>query len=421
VAGTPAITVDHVSKRFRLYNERAGSLKEMITKRQGARYNDFWAVDDVSLEVPHGSVYGLVGHNGSGKSTLLKMMANIHQPTRGAIATDGRISALLELGAGFHPDLSGRENIYLNAAILGLPRREVDRIYDDIVEFSGLSEFIDSPVRHYSSGMFVRLGFSVAVHVEPQILIVDEVIAVGDEEFQRRCFDHLYKLRNSGVTIVMVTHSLNLVRQMCDRAAWLDHGKLMAEGAAVDVVHEYVEKVDIAEKARLEELDRARAAAAAAEEDAARPIGGPSERSVALGEIEVLDGEGRSNRIFQTFGPMTVRVHYECRQPIEAPLFSMNVASQSGVLVAWPGMQPTHERGELVEGRGHVDYRIPSLVLGPGEYSLTVAAHDHDGTAVLDKKERVVTFRVATDLPIYGMVDLMGSWGELQAHEETAG
>jgi ABC-2 type transport system ATP-binding protein/lipopolysaccharide transport system ATP-binding protein len=417
MADTPAIKVDHVSKRFRLYNERAGSLKELVTKRRLGRYSDFWAVDDVSLEVPHGSVYGLVGHNGSGKSTLLKMMANIHKPTKGTITTDGRISALLELGAGFHPDLSGRENIYLNAAILGLRRAEVDAIFDDIVDFSGLSEFIDSPVRHYSSGMFVRLGFSVAVHVDPQILIVDEVIAVGDEGFQRRCFEHLYKLRSNGVTIVMVTHSLNLVRQMCDRAAWLDHGVMMAEGDAADVVHEYVDKVNTAENERLEAADRARRDAEADLADRARPVA-PTLRPIVLGEIEALDGDLRSNRMFGTFGPMTVRIHYECLRPVETPLFSMTFESQSGVLVAWPGMQPTHQPGQMHDGRGHVDYTIPSLSLGPGEYSVTVAVHDHDATAVLDKKERVVTFRVATDEPVFGLVDLMGEWGEMTAREE---
>jgi len=414
---TPAIRVDDVAKRFRLYNERAGSLKEMITNRQGGRYSDFWAVDGVSLEVPHGSVYGLVGHNGSGKSTLLKMMANILKPTRGSITTDGRISALLELGAGFHPDLSGRENIYLNAAILGLRRAEVDKIFDDIVEFSGLSEFIDSPVRHYSSGMFVRLGFSVAVHVDPQILIVDEVIAVGDEEFQRRCFEHLFKLRNNGVTIVMVTHSLNLVRQMCDRAAWLDHGVLMAEGKAVDVVHEYVDKVDAAENERLEAADKIKAERDAEFADAARPVA-VTQRPIVLGEIEALDGELRSSRLFHTFEPMTVRVHYQCKQPIEDPLFSMTIESQAGVLVSWPGMQPTHLPGEMRDGWGHVDYSIPRLALGPGEYSMTVAVHDHDGTAVLDKRERVVTFRVSTDEAVFGLVDLMGTWSGLIPREE---
>ena len=414
----PAIVVEDVSKRFRLYKERAGSLKEKITKRRGARYDDFWAVRDVAIEVPHGSMYGLVGHNGSGKSTLLKMMAGILQPTQGAIHTNGRISALLELGAGFHPELSGRENIYLNAAILGLRRQEVDEIFDEIVDFSGLGEFVDSPVKHYSSGMFVRLGFSVAVHVKPQILIIDEVIAVGDEEFQRRCFEHLYKLRSSGVTIVMVTHSLNLVRTMCDQAAWLDHGVLQVQGPAVDVVHEYLDKVNTAEADRLEAEDRAREAFAEAQQDVARPIGSPVERPILLREVELLDGDGRPNRIFRTFEPLAVRVHYRCQRAIEAPLFSFTVESQSGVLVAHPGMQPTHAPGKTYDGAGSIDYQIPSLTLGPGEYSVTVAVHDTDGTMVIDKKERVVTFRVETDDPVYGMVDLMGEWGSLEAAAE---
>ena len=211
-----AIQVDHVWKRFRVQRGRPDSLKERITSRHRGSLEEFWALKDVSLSIPHGSFYGLVGHNGSGKSSLLRILANIYPPTRGEVSVDGRVSALLELGAGFHPDLTGRENVYLNAAILGLSKKETDDLYGRIVDFSGLADFIDTPVKHFSSGMYVRLGFSVAVHVEPQILLVDEVIAVGDEEFQRRCFEHLNKLRRKGVTIVLVTHSLQFVQTLCD-------------------------------------------------------------------------------------------------------------------------------------------------------------------------------------------------------------
>jgi len=412
---TPAIAVHDVAKHFRLYKERAGSVKELFTKRRGKRYEEFWALKGVSLEVPHGSVYGLVGHNGSGKSTLLKMMAGILKPTRGEIHTDGRISALLELGAGFHPELSGRENIYLNAAILGLSRHEVDDIFDDIVEFSGLDGFVDSPVKHYSSGMFVRLGFSVAVHVNPRILIIDEVIAVGDEEFQRRCFEHLYKLRRQGVTIVMVTHSLDLVRTLCDRAAWLDHGNILAEGKAVDVVHEYLAKVNAAEGLRLEEEERLRSEFEASQTEAARPVGAPEARNIRLGEIEALDADLRSTRLFRSRHPMTVRMHYECRAPVESPRFSFTLESQAGVLVAHPFQFPDFERGSIPVGRGYVDYTIRSLALGPGEYTITAAVHDAQGTMVVDKKERVITFRIEADEPLLGLVDLGGEWGGLQS------
>ena len=370
-----AITVDQVSKRFRLYNERAGSLKEMITKRQGARYNDFWAVDDISLEVEHGSVYGLCGHNGSGKSTMLKMMAGILKPTSGTVTTDGRISALLELGAGFHPDLSGRENVYLNAAILGLHRREVDAIFDDIVDFSGLSEFIDSPVKHYSSGMFVRLGFSVAVHVNPRILIVDEVIAVGDEEFQRRCFDHVYKLRSEGVTIVMVTHSLNLVRTMCDKAAWFDHGKLMVTGTGNEVVQAYINQVDEAEVERLEAADdRARLAAEANVAVSQSPVRSAAERLVQLDGIELLGPDGVPTLLPHAGRPLTIRLRYTCASPAERPLFSFAIMNEQGVLVANPehAAHPRHREALRRDGHGRLHDR-PALAAAGG------VPHHHRG------------------------------------------
>jgi lipopolysaccharide transport system ATP-binding protein len=412
MAERPAIVVDDVSKRFRLYKERAGSVKEAFTKRAGARYEDFWAVRNVSLEVPHGAVYGLVGHNGSGKSTLLKMMAAILKPTSGAIRTDGRISALLELGAGFHPDLSGRENIYLNAAILGLHRREVDAIFDDIVDFSGLGSFVDSPVKHYSSGMFVRLGFSVAVHVNPRILIIDEVIAVGDEEFQRRCFEHLYKLRRDGVTIVMVTHSLNLVQAMCDQAAWLDHGNLKAIGTGDEVVHEYLAQVNDAEAERLAD-DRVRIAQEVQESLLHEPVAAPSERPVVLEGIEVLDPDGQPVSLVTPFSPLTVRFHYQCRRPLERPLFSFSMVNEHGVLAANPGMRSTPGEQPMFVGAGHVDYVIDRLLLGPGEYRLSAAVHDAHATMAFDKKDDIASLVIRSsgiDDFVAGVTDLAGSW-----------
>jgi lipopolysaccharide transport system ATP-binding protein len=412
MADEPAIVVDHVTKRFRLYRERAGSLKELVTKRAGARYEDFTAVDDVSLEVPHGSVYGLVGHNGSGKSTLLKMMAAIHRPTSGSIRTSGRISALLELGAGFHPDLSGRENIYLNAAILGLHRREVDSIFDDIVDFSGLGSFVDSPVKHYSSGMFVRLGFSVAVHVNPQILIVDEVIAVGDEEFQRRCFEHLYKLRRQGVTIVMVTHSLNLVQAMCDQAAWLDHGQLKVVGTGDEVVQQYLAQVNDAEAHRLAD-ERVKVAQEVEASMLHQPTLDHADRPVVLRSVEVLDGDDDPLSLTRPFTTVTVRLHYECREPVERPLFSFAVVNEHGVLVANPGMRSTPVEQVLIDRDGFVDYTIDRLLLGPGEYRIDAAIHDAHGTMAFDKHEDAASFVVRTsssDDRVVGVTDLAGGW-----------
>ena len=242
-AGPAVITVDSVTKRFRLYDERNQSLKAALMRGRRARYEEFLALEDVSVEIMQGTTVGFIGENGSGKSTLLKCIARILRPDSGRITTNGKISALLELGAGFHPELSGRENVYLNGSILGLSTKEIDRRFDDIVEFAGLHRFIDSAVKNYSSGMYVRLGFSVAIHVDPDILLVDEVLAVGDEQFQTKCAEKFAELRSQGKTIVLVSHSLGAIRSMCENVVWLEHGRIHEMGDAGDVVDSYVRKM----------------------------------------------------------------------------------------------------------------------------------------------------------------------------------
>jgi ABC-type polysaccharide/polyol phosphate transport system ATPase subunit len=238
-----ALVAESVSKRFRIYHERNQTIKQAILRRRRGVYEEFWALKDVSLEIPKASTYGFIGENGSGKSTLLKCMARILVPDGGAVRSHGSISALLELGAGFHPELSGRENVFLNGAILGIPAKELNRKFDEIVEFSGIERFIDTPVKNYSSGMYVRLGFSVAINVSPDILLVDEVLAVGDAEFQMKCRAKFKELKDSGCTIVLVTHAMGMVKDLCDSAAWLEHGKLMTTGSTRDVIRAYMTRV----------------------------------------------------------------------------------------------------------------------------------------------------------------------------------
>ena len=238
-----AVVVDKVSKRFRIYHERNQSIKQTVLRRRRGVYEEFWALRDVSLEIAPASTYGLIGENGSGKSTLLKCMARILVPDEGTVTARGSISALLELGAGFHPELSGRENVFLNGAILGIPAKELSRKFDEIVAFSGIERFIDTPVKNYSSGMYVRLGFSVAINVSPDILLVDEVLSVGDAEFQKRCRDKFVELRNSGCTIVVVSHAMEMVKELCDTAAWLEQGQLIQTGSAREVIKGYLTKV----------------------------------------------------------------------------------------------------------------------------------------------------------------------------------
>jgi lipopolysaccharide transport system ATP-binding protein len=235
-----AVTVDHLSKKFRLYHERNQSIKSAIMRGRTSVHEDFWALKDVSFEVPEGSTFGLIGSNGSGKSTLLKCLAKIYYPEKGSIGYKGRVAALLEVGSGFHPELSGRENIFLNGSILGMKKSEITKKFDEIVDFSGVEQFIDQPVKNYSSGMYVRLGFSVAINVDPDVLVVDEVLSVGDAEFQEKCAQKFVDFKKAGKTVILVSHAMGAVRSMCDHAAWLSHGELISIGEAKPTIDAYL-------------------------------------------------------------------------------------------------------------------------------------------------------------------------------------
>ncbi len=240
-----AISLKNVSKTYLIRRDRAHSLKEAVVRRQYWReVLEFEALTDVCLDIPAGQFFGIIGHNGSGKSTLLKLIAGIHSATSGCIKVHGRLAALLELGSGFHPELSGRDNIYLNAAIMGLKRRQIDEVIEPIIDFADIGDFVDAPVKVLSSGMYVRLGFAVSVHVNADVLLLDEVIAVGDEEFQRKCLERLAKLKAAGTTIVLVSHSQALITEHCDSAAWLDHGRLRATGPSSEVSAAYIDSVN---------------------------------------------------------------------------------------------------------------------------------------------------------------------------------
>jgi ABC-type polysaccharide/polyol phosphate transport system ATPase subunit len=236
----PAVEVNNLSKRFRLFHERNQTLKSAVMRGKRGSYEDFWALKDVSFDVAEGQTFGLIGRNGSGKSTLLKCLAQILYPTSGEIRYNGRMASLLEVGSGFHPELSGIDNIFLNGAILGMSKKEIKSKLDSIINFAGVGSFIDQPVKNYSSGMYVRLGFSVAIHVEPEILILDEVLAVGDKDFKKKCDAKFSEIKKSGRTIVLVTHDMKAVQDMCDSAAWLDKGVVKDLGPAAGVVKSYL-------------------------------------------------------------------------------------------------------------------------------------------------------------------------------------
>lgn len=238
-----AVEVDGLSKSFRLYHERNQSLKSTIMRGRRSVHEDFWALKDISFEVPTGSTFGLIGSNGSGKSTLLKCLAKIYYPEKGTITSRGRLAALLEVGSGFHPELSGRDNVFLNGSILGMSKKEITRKFDEIVDFSGVEQFIDQPVKNYSSGMYVRLGFAIAINVDPDVLVVDEVLSVGDAEFQEKCRLKFVDFKEAGKTVILVSHSMPTVQDMCDHAAWLNHGELVTAGEATPTISAYLDSL----------------------------------------------------------------------------------------------------------------------------------------------------------------------------------
>jgi ABC-2 type transport system ATP-binding protein len=344
-----AIEVHDVHKRFRIYHEINRSFKSAALRRGRARYEEFEALRGVSFEVEQGTTFGLIGGNGSGKSTLLKCLARILRPESGSIVTHGRVAALLELGSGFHPELSGRENVYLNASILGLKHRDIDRRFDDIVEFSGIGGFIDSPVKNYSSGMYVRLGFSVAIHIEPEILLVDEVLAVGDEAFQRRCADKFADLQREGRTIVLVSHSMGQVRHMCNRALWLDRGEARTVGTAEEAVRAYLHAQDLVAESQTRVRDL---------------------------RVRTLDAERGEPLTDLALGDPW-RVALDARVAGDAPVpVSVEVLHRDGLVL----LSGEHELTP-VDGSVAAVVDLPALPVAAGEYAVRVQAAGASATA----------------------------------------
>jgi ABC-2 type transport system ATP-binding protein/lipopolysaccharide transport system ATP-binding protein len=362
----PAIEVRNMSKRYRLYAERRDTLRERFVRMGSSQFEDFWALRNIDFTIELGQTVGIIGHNGSGKSTLLRLMAGIHRPTQGSVITRGRIGSLLELGAGFHPNLTGRENVRLNAAIHGLSRKYVDSRMDDIAEFAGVERFFDAPLKVYSSGMAVRLGFATAVHIDPEVLLVDEAIAVGDEEFQRKCMDHLHQLRSGGATIVLVSHSLPLIAELCDFADWLDQGEQQAIGKAESVIDRYLRAVNRRD---------ADAVALPTEDDVPWP---PERVHIGSGEVRVhtvtyANAAGEDVDTLLASEPATFRIHYEASQPMSDLTFGLGFATATGTRVAGPNSGYGPQSVEVAGGRGIVEFQVDPLLLQPGRYTVSAA------------------------------------------------
>ena len=389
-----AIEIEGVTKTFKLYHQKPTSLKERVLRFRRLRYEPFTALDDINLDIEAGTTVGLLGHNGSGKSTLLKCMAGILQPTAGCVRTVGRMAALLELGAGFHPELSGRENVFLNGSILGLKRAEVERVFDDIVGFAELEQFIDTPVKHYSSGMYIRLGFAVAINVDPEILLVDEVLAVGDESFQRKCIDKVRAFQAEGRTIVVVTHAADIVRQMCDKAAALEHGKLVAQGDPNDVIREFRERL-LKAATPVEEMS---------------PELARSEMAPTWGKVKIADvvvSYASPDRFAAAPGePMELIVTLEApEEPAEDVVVAVSIYNSMGWLIYSTNTDLHGVDVGTVAGKRNVTFGFQEVPLLDGTYAVTIGLHTRGGL-VYDSWEQLRRFDVTAPGRDVGIVRL---------------
>jgi lipopolysaccharide transport system ATP-binding protein len=393
-----------VSKSYRLWGRRSqfATLKSALLKRDLKLTPEasVVALKDVSFVIDRGEAFAIIGRNGSGKSTLLKIISGILKPTSGIVRVNGRIAALIELGAGFHPEITGRENIVINGIMLGLSRREIEKRFDAIVEFSGIGEFIDQPVKTYSSGMYVRLGFAVAVHVDPEILLIDEVLAVGDEEFSQKCIAKIQEMKYRGVTLLFVTHQLDQARNLCDRALWLDHGAAAAIGDPARVVDDYLQAVSGGVGAGAPARP-AGETPAATQKDSEEERWGSGE--VILKRVAVTDDKGRELVALGAGSAVTIEMDVEVRVPQDDFVFGVGIYHADGTCVYGTntdleGLMPQH-----LDADGRVRFVMPSLDLVAGTYRVDAAVHTRNGRA-FDYRRGVLRFVVGSrvhDIGVY--------------------
>jgi ABC-2 type transport system ATP-binding protein len=417
---TAAITVSDVHKKFKVYHDKGQTFKERLLFRNRNYYENRWVLKGVGFEVQPGEAIGIIGENGCGKSTLLKLMTRIMYPDQGNIRIWGRVSSLIELGAGFHPDMSGRENIYTNASIFGLSRREIDKRAQDIIAFSELEPYIDNPVRTYSSGMYMRLAFAVAINVDADVLLIDEILAVGDAGFQAKCFNKLRSIKAEGTTIVIVSHSLGQIEQMCEKSIWVHDGVIQAEGSPRDVHPRYLDFMGRKQSSPAKEsapnanigTDAENASESA--DDAATGTTSPSDRPPSTGEVKItkvalLNKENAESSVFKTGEAVSLLIQYETKQRIKDPVFGMALY-RNDQFYCW-GSNTHIDQVDIpeIQGEGAVMLKIGHNPLLPGEYMMDVAVHrvnDFD----YDFIKNAVAFRVYSDRGDVGLLWAPHQW-----------
>lgn len=416
------ISIENVSKAFKIYHDKPLTLKEKILKLRSNDYSDFFAVKDVSLDIKKGETVALIGHNGCGKSTLLKLITKILYPDSGKITVDGRISSLIELGAGFHPDFTGRENIYTNAAIFGLSRKEIEEKLGEIISFSELGDFIDNPVRTYSSGMYMRLAFSVAINVDPEILLIDEILSVGDENFQKKCFDKIDSFKKNGATIVIVTHDLGTVEKICDRVIWLDKGQIIKQGQPDKIINLYQQHMnekfveqrqtefdsnedikkeqDITNKTGLNESE--------SEPQFSEDIRWGS-KEVEIIDARIINHSGETTNVIMGGNPFTIEIDYKVNSPQKKYIFGMGFYNSDNVLIYGNNTEIDKIKLENINPTGTVEFINDKCNLLSGRYRLNVAVVDGSHRA-LDFIKYYMDFTVVSSDRSVGVFSVDHKW-----------
>lgn len=402
-----AIEVNHVTKSFKVYLDKGNTLKEKVLFKKRRRYEERNVLKDISFQVKKGEAVGLIGHNGCGKSTTLKLLTRIMYPDAGEIKMSGRVSSLIELGAGFHEDMSGRENIYINASIFGLSRKEIDERMEAIINFSELQEYIDNPVRTYSSGMYMRLAFSVAINVDADILLVDEILAVGDVNFQAKCFNRLREIKGQGTTIVIVSHSMDQIEQICDRTIWIHEGDIRRQGRPRDVHPEYLDFMGEKRQERVEkekeEVPQEKAETIVKEE---KRWGNGDAR---ITKVMVLDREGKERSVIKTDEQVTISIEYEIKNTVEDAVIGIGFFRSDGVQCYGTNTRIDKLPEFKLARNGVAEVVISSLNLIPGQYLLDVAIESQIGIAV-DYFREAYRFEVFSDISDVGVARIAHQW-----------
>lgn len=387
-----AIEVNHISKSFRVYLDKGHTIKENVLFSKRRRYENREVLKDISFSVKKGEAIGLIGHNGCGKSTTLKLLTRIMYPDSGSITMRGRVSSLIELGAGFHPDMSGRENIYINASIFGLSRKEIDARLDDIIAFSELEEFIDNPVRTYSSGMYMRLAFSVAINVDADILLIDEILAVGDVNFQAKCFNRLREIKAQGTTIVIVSHSLGQIEQICDRSIWIHEGVIKAEGFPRNIHPQYLDfmgrkrqEIENKEERKKKNIDQSNnqdtkknASAPEVKDDSQRW----GNKNAIITKIRLLDQNQNEQTVFSTGNDIHICFEYKVKKKVEDAVLGIGIFRMDGVQCYGTNTRIDKFKKFCLEKDGKIEIVLPDISLLPGQYFLDLAIESGDGIPV---------------------------------------